>query len=173
MCLITRINRNRCQYCRYIQRTHCTEYSTLSVQYCGYFYLLRQRGYAVVVLCVFEQLCAKISKRICMKFSGKVGNGTVSKSLNFGGNPGHRSDPNPYHNTGKTFLDGGMHCPSVSIVPRYVSALILFVHLFWTCESFLYPLITSVIIFVGLLCCDLCLRCFDAVGWAAGRASGL
>jgi len=82
-----------------------------------------------------------------MKFSGKVGNGTMSKSLNFGGDPGYRSDPNPYHNTGKTCLDGGMHCPRASIVPRYVSALIVFVRIFCTCESSLYPLITYVIIY--------------------------
>jgi len=29
----------------------------------------------------------KTSKRICMKFSGKVGNGPVNKWLNFGGSP--------------------------------------------------------------------------------------
>jgi len=38
-----------------------------------------------------------------MKFSGMVGNG---KWLNSGGNP--------HHNTGKTCLGGGMHCPSSS-----------------------------------------------------------
>jgi len=27
-------------------------------------------------------------------------------------------DPNPYRDTGKTYLGGGMHCPSASIVKR-------------------------------------------------------
>ena len=44
-----------------------------------------------------------------MKFSGKVGNGPA---LNFGGDPD--TDPDPYRDTGKTYLGGGMHCPSAS-----------------------------------------------------------
>ena len=44
-----------------------------------------------------------------MKFSGNIGNGTMNKSLNFGGNP-----PDPYRDTGKTCVGGGMHCPSAS-----------------------------------------------------------
>jgi len=32
------------------------------------------------------QLCTKTSKQICMKYSGKVGNGSVNKWLNFGRN---------------------------------------------------------------------------------------
>ena len=47
-----------------------------------------------------------------MKFSGKVGNGPVNKWLNFGGDP----DTDPYRDTGKTCVGGGMHCPSASIV---------------------------------------------------------
>jgi len=45
-----------------------------------------------VVVCLFvcQQLCAKTSKRICMKFPVKVGNGPVNKRLNFGGDPDHR-----------------------------------------------------------------------------------
>jgi len=43
-----------------------------------------------------------------MKFSGKVGNEPVNKWLNLGGNP----DTDPYRDTGKTRLSGGMHCPS-------------------------------------------------------------
>jgi len=39
-------------------------------------------------LSVCWQLCAKSSKWICMKFSGKVGNGPWNKWLNFGGSPG-------------------------------------------------------------------------------------
>ena len=46
--------------------------------------------------------------RICMKFSGKVGNGPMSKRLNFDG-AGYL-DPDP----GMTCLGGGMHCPSAS-----------------------------------------------------------
>ena len=46
-----------------------------------------------------------------MKFSGKVGNGPVNKRLNVAGrNP----DQDPYRDTGKTCLGGGMHCPSAS-----------------------------------------------------------
>jgi len=41
-----------------------------------------------------------------MKFSGKVGDGTLNKWLNFGGNPDR--------DTVKTCLGGGMHCPSAS-----------------------------------------------------------
>jgi len=33
------------------------------------------------------QLCAKTSERICVKFSGKVGNGATNKRLDFGGDP--------------------------------------------------------------------------------------
>jgi len=33
------------------------------------------------------QLCAKTSKQICIKFSGKVHNGPMNKWLNFGGDP--------------------------------------------------------------------------------------
>jgi len=65
-----------------------------------------------------------------MKFSGKVGNGLMNKLLNFGGNPNQGSGyrygcgirnpdtdpttdkgPDPYGDTGKTCLGGGMHCP--------------------------------------------------------------
>ena len=31
----------------------------------------------------------------------------------------------------------------------------------------------SVLVYLSLLSCELCLQCFDTVGWAAGRASGL
>jgi len=50
-----------------------------------------------------------------MKFSGKVGNGPMNKLLNFGGDqdPDTNPDPDldPYRDTGKTCLGGGMHCP--------------------------------------------------------------
>jgi len=44
--------------------------------------------------CLFVcwQLCAKTSERICMKFSGKVGNGPVNNIVNVGGDPDHRLD---------------------------------------------------------------------------------
>jgi len=42
-----------------------------------------------------------------MKLSGKVGNGSVNKRLNFGGYY-------PYRDTGKRCLGGGIHCPSAS-----------------------------------------------------------
>jgi len=40
---------------------------------------------------VCQQLCAKASGRMCMKFSRKVGNGPMNKWLNFGGDPDHGS----------------------------------------------------------------------------------
>jgi len=49
-----------------------------------------------------------------MKFSGKVGNGSVNKRLHFGGDPVRDPDTDPYRDTGKTCLDGGMYCPSAS-----------------------------------------------------------
>jgi len=75
-----------------------------------------------------------------VKFSGKVGNGPMNKSLNFGGDPDHRLDTeivfrithyweiwkvvnghkspvrtgSPDSGTGKTCLGGGRHCPSAS-----------------------------------------------------------
>ena len=80
---------------------------------CNY---LRQRGYVIVVVClsvclsVSNTLRKKTSEPICMKFSGKAGNGLVNKRLNFGGDP--VTDPNQYRDTGKMCLGGGMHCPS-------------------------------------------------------------
>ena len=58
-----------------------------------------------------------------MKFSGKVGNGPMNNWLNFGGDPvtdpdtdsDSVSDSDPYFDTSKTCLGGGMHCPSASI----------------------------------------------------------
>jgi len=75
-----------------------------------------------------------------MQFSGKVGNGTINKRLNFGGDPDHRLDTgivfriyhyweirkvvngyksavhtdSPDGGTGKACLGGGMHYPSAS-----------------------------------------------------------
>jgi len=50
-----------------------------------------------------------------MKFSGKVGSGSMNR-LNFGGDLDHKSGwhLDQYHGTGKTCLGGGMHCPSAS-----------------------------------------------------------
>ena len=75
-----------------------------------------------------------------MKFAGKVDSGPMNKRLNFGGNLDHRLDTgivfrirhyweirqvinghkfaartdSPDGGTGKTYLGGGMHCPSAS-----------------------------------------------------------
>jgi len=49
-----------------------------------------------------------------MKFSEKVGNGPVNKRLNFRGELDHGCDPDPYRDTGKTCLGGGMQCASAS-----------------------------------------------------------
>ena len=40
-----------------------------------FIFYLRQGGYVIIIvsLCVCEQLCAKTSQWICMKFSGQVG----------------------------------------------------------------------------------------------------
>jgi len=35
----------------------------------------------------------------------------MNKWLNFGGDPDQDPDTDPYHDTGKTCLGGGMHCP--------------------------------------------------------------
>jgi len=43
---------------------------------------LHQGRYGFVVVCLLATMC-KISKRICKKFSGKVGSGPVNKWLNF------------------------------------------------------------------------------------------
>ena len=65
-----------------------------------------------------------------MKFSGKVGNGPMNKSLNFGGDPDHRSgtDPDPYRDTGKTCLGGGMHCPCDSSLFIYLFIMAALLH---------------------------------------------
>jgi len=87
-----------------VRTAHCKHrYSALTYMYhryvvsCGThsvsdIHYLRHGGYVFVVVCLFacQQLCAKTSKRICMKFSGKVGNGPVNKILNSGGDPYHR-----------------------------------------------------------------------------------
>jgi len=129
---------------------------------CRAFYFC-QGGHVFVIVCLLATL-RKTSKRICMKFSGKVGKEPVNNWLNFGGDPDHRLDTGivfrirhcweigkawlrcsydiitsmahdsvtvtalhtatlhaacsvtgaRYHETGKTGLGGGMHCPSPS-----------------------------------------------------------
>jgi len=66
-----------------------TDWNIINRQLLSLYYFC-QGGY-VSVICLFF-CCAKTSKRICMKFSGKVGNWPLSKWLNFGGNPDHRLD---------------------------------------------------------------------------------
>jgi len=78
----------------------------------------------------------KISKRICMKFSGKVVNGPMNTWLNVDGDPVHSLDKGLFSvfvtigryekwltdinlllvliRTGKVYLGGCMHCPSAS-----------------------------------------------------------
>jgi len=66
-----------------------------------------------VCLSVRATLRKKTSERICIKFSGKVGNGPMNKWLNVGG------DLDPYRDTGKTCLGGCMQTVLlVLIVPR-------------------------------------------------------
>jgi len=92
----------------------------------------------IVVICFLATL-RKTSKRICMTFSRKVGNGQVNKCLNFDGDPDYRLDTRivfrvrHYWEIRKvvngysfilirrmaglvrvTCLGGGMHCPSAS-----------------------------------------------------------
>jgi len=89
---------------------------------------LRQGRYVFVVVClsVYLSVCLtvsnfaqKTSERICMKFSGKIGNGPMNKRLNFGGDPdrgsGYRYGSGSIsRHWYKTCLGGGMHCPSAS-----------------------------------------------------------
>jgi len=42
-----------------------------------------------------QQLCAKTTERIGMKFARKVGNEPMNKRLNFGGDPDRRLDNRP------------------------------------------------------------------------------
>jgi len=84
-----------------------------------------------------------------MKFSGKVGCGPVNKWLNFDG------DPLTYHDTGKTCLGGGMHCPSAS--SYYVVSYILII--FNVCISLI----------IGYSIAGGCLQCFDT--WLGVRKS--
>jgi len=63
------------------------------------------------------QLRTKTSERICMKFSGNVDSGPVNKiMIEFWLRSGSwiHPDPDPYRDTSKTCLGGGMHCPSSS-----------------------------------------------------------
>jgi len=53
---------------------------------------LRQGGYVFITVCLsVSNFAQKTSQRICMKFSGKVGNGPINKWLNFGDDPNHGS----------------------------------------------------------------------------------
>ena len=63
---------------------------------CDYVYdYLCQEGYVIVIVCLlFVSLLAtsrKTCERICVKLSGKVGNGPINKWLSFGGDLDHRS----------------------------------------------------------------------------------
>ena len=97
----------------------CISLSVFSV-YCYRYYYVRQGGYVIFVVCLSDCLLATLrkdfsllthSKRIWMKFSGNVANRPMNKWLNFGGDP--------YHDTVKTCLGGGMHCPSASSSVRF------------------------------------------------------
>jgi len=55
------------------------------------FYITSAKEDMYSSLFVCQQLCLTTSKQICMKFSGKVGNGPMNKWLNFRGDPDHRS----------------------------------------------------------------------------------
>jgi len=63
---------------------------------------LHQGGYVFITIClsVCQQLSAKTSKPICMKFSGTVDNGPMNNWLNFGGDLDHCLD------TGSVFQIG-------------------------------------------------------------------
>jgi len=43
-----------------------------------------------------------------------MGQWSVNKLLHFGGDPCPNTDPDPYHDTGKTYPVEGMHCPCAS-----------------------------------------------------------
>jgi len=50
----------------------------------------RQGGYVIVVVCLSVCLATETSERICMKFSGKVGNGPMNKMIKFWWRSGSR-----------------------------------------------------------------------------------
>jgi len=89
---------------------------TVSTAEVCYIYM-RQGGCVFVVVYLFDCLSVcllatlnKTSEGTSTKFSWKVGYGPTNKRLNFGG----ESDLNPYRDTGKTCLGGGMHCLNAS-----------------------------------------------------------
>ena len=55
------------------------------------------------------------SERICMKFSGKVGNGPMNKWLNFGGDP----DTDPYGDSGKRALAELCTVPVLLVIIKF------------------------------------------------------
>jgi len=89
----------------------------------------RRWSFLCLSVCLLATL-RQTSERICMKFSGKVGNGPTNKRLNFGGDPDQESEsnPNPYSDTGKAFLGGGMHCPSTSSINMFCCAYTYYVY---------------------------------------------
>ena len=73
------------------------------------------RRIVIVVVCLsVSNFVQKLPKRICIKFSAKVGNGPANKWLNFGGDLIHGFGSSGYRDTGETCLGGGMHCHSAS-----------------------------------------------------------
>jgi len=74
--------------------------------------------FVCLLVCLLATL-PKTAESICMKFSGKVGNGTRNRWLDSGNDPDQDSRPGSVSRTAKTCLGGGMHCPSAS---RYYCA---------------------------------------------------
>jgi len=62
-----------------------------------------------------------------IEISGKVGNGPMNKSLNFGGDLDQGSGYGSGY-TGKMCLGRGMHCPSAFLLPLCFRVSLVFLH---------------------------------------------
>ena len=72
-------------------------------------YSHRQGGYVIVVVCLLATLRKNVRTDLNEIFRG---NEPMNIWLDFDGDPDH--------DTGKTCLDGGMHCPSASTYARFL-----------------------------------------------------
>ena len=64
-----------------------------------------------------------------------------------------------------------MHSKKTVCHASYIKPSLKHVDVYNCCEALFY--MTQLNIIQQLRCDNICLQCFDAVGWATGRASGL
>jgi len=65
--------------------------------------------YVCLFVCLsVSNFAQKLPNRFASNFQGRLAMGQSTNNQTFGG------DPDPYRDTGKTCLGGGMHCPSAS-----------------------------------------------------------